>query len=121
MPEGASKSPKQFVVESFSRGSPEGPCIQHFEFDEVEEALKCARHIMDRSLKRTRGASRSAIDWYRRWAACGDFVVAPGAGFDFRKYAKLRIRMMDQRFEWITQGSGVKESERPRPITRTNV
>ena len=111
MPEERSEFPKKYVVESFSRGSPDGPCKQHFEFDDVEEASKCARHIIDRSLKRTRGASRSAIEWYRRWAACGEFVVAPDAGFDSRKYAKLRIRMMDQGFEWITQASGVKESD----------
>ena len=102
MPEEQRKSPKKFVVESFSHGSPEGPCIQRFEFDEVEEALRCARHIMDRSLRRTRNTNCTAVEWYRQWAACGDFVIAPGARFDSRRYAKLRIRMMDQDSELTT-------------------
>ncbi|GAC1308935.1 MAG: hypothetical protein NVSMB10_15590 [Steroidobacteraceae bacterium] len=85
---------QRYVVESFrNRVDSDGP-HQHFTFATAAEALECARRIMDKSLRRTYCSTRSAVEWYRHWAACGESAMAPGTGFDARAYAKLHIRSL---------------------------
>lgn len=87
-------NPGSYIVESFYNDDPPGQrcCKSHHEFATADAALKCACRLMDKSLKRTRLAASSSVEWYRHWATCGVSVVVPGTGFESRAYAKLRIR-----------------------------
>jgi len=93
----------KFVVECFDNRDRPGEriCRTRFEFDTLDEAMECARRIVDISLKQTRDASSTAGGWYRRWAAYGNSVVAVGTGFDSRTYAKRQIRsVIGPETEW---------------------
>ena len=89
----------RFVVESFENHDPpeERQCIKYFEFATSDQALRCARRIIDKSLRRTHNSTRTSVEWYRHWLAYGESVVVPGTEFNSRCYAKMRIRMFNGR------------------------
>ena len=91
-----SSDSRKFVVESFDNcNSPDASHDRkHYEFDRLDDALACARRIVDKALKRTRNANRSPAEWYRHWLTFGDNVSADGTGFDSHAYARRRIREM---------------------------
>lgn len=87
---------RKFVVESFQNHDPpdERQCNKHFEFATSDQALRCARRIIDKSLRRTHNSTRTSVEWYRYWSAYGESVIVPGTKFNSRCYAKMRIRMI---------------------------
>ncbi len=84
----------QFVVESYDNfDSPNERCCTHEGvFDTVEEALTCARSIVEKSLIAVRQPNQSPVDWYKVYALSGDGVYAHGTGFNPYTYAQERIQ-----------------------------
>ena len=69
-------------------------CSKVGEFDTAEEAIACAKDVVDASLERARGAGKSAAQWYQEYFTAGDGVYLhgkPSPQFNPYDYARARI------------------------------
>ena len=82
---------KKFLVEVFDNFDDpmERCCSKVGEFDNVDDALACARKIVDKSLRDTR--KPDPVDWYKTYCLFGDGVYAFGCNFNPYLYAEKRI------------------------------
>ena len=91
-PEGSSV--RRFRVESYDNyDSPGERCCTHEgDFETADQALACARQVVDKSLVAMRKPNQTPVDWYRTYSLFGDGVYAHDTGFNPYTYAKERIR-----------------------------
>lgn len=84
---------QRFIVESYDNyDSPGERCCTHEgAFETADQALACARQIVDKSLVAMRNPNQTPVDWYRTYSLFGDGVYAYDTGFNPYTYAKERI------------------------------
>ena len=82
------------VYDNFDRPD-ERCCSKVGTFETVEEAIACAKSVVDESLLRVRLSN--ATDWYKKYSCSGDGTYILGersSGFNPYDYAKSRIEQI---------------------------